>query len=88
MTGAPALTPQQARPSFPTPRQPIPDRSPSATSLADGAVAGTPALARAPRSCGQGMCGTCETTVLDGTPDHRDSLLDDADRAAGDRILV
>ena len=35
-------------------------------------------------SCRQGTCGTCETTVLAGHPDHRDSLLDDDDRAAGD----
>lgn len=35
-------------------------------------------------SCRQGTCGTCETTVLDGLPDHRDSILDDDERAAGD----
>ncbi len=35
-------------------------------------------------SCRQGTCGTCETTVLAGRPDHRDSLLDDDERAAGD----
>ncbi|WP_369138673.1 PDR/VanB family oxidoreductase [Modestobacter versicolor] len=35
-------------------------------------------------SCRQGTCGTCETTVLAGVPDHRDSLLDDEERAAGD----
>ncbi len=35
-------------------------------------------------SCRQGTCGTCETTVLAGRPDHRDSLLDDGERAAGD----
>ncbi|GHF67224.1 ferredoxin-NADP reductase [Amycolatopsis bartoniae] len=35
-------------------------------------------------SCRQGTCGTCETGVLDGVPDHRDSILDDAERAAGD----
>jgi ferredoxin len=35
-------------------------------------------------SCRQGTCGTCETTVLAGLPDHRDSLLDDDERAAGD----
>ncbi|MQA35143.1 PDR/VanB family oxidoreductase [Modestobacter roseus] len=35
-------------------------------------------------SCRQGTCGTCETVVLAGTPDHRDALLDDEDRAAGD----
>jgi ferredoxin-NADP reductase len=35
-------------------------------------------------SCRQGTCGTCETTVLAGRPDHRDSLLDDDEQAAGD----
>jgi ferredoxin-NADP reductase len=39
-------------------------------------------------SCRQGLCGTCETTVLDGVPDHRDALLDDAERAAGDCMFV
>lgn len=31
-------------------------------------------------SCGQGVCGTCETTVLDGQPDHRDSILEADER--------
>ncbi len=35
-------------------------------------------------SCGKGVCGTCETTVLAGEPDHRDSLLDDRERNAND----
>ncbi|GLZ47784.1 ferredoxin [Actinomycetospora sp. NBRC 106375] len=35
-------------------------------------------------SCEQGLCGTCETTVLAGVPDHRDSILADHERAAGD----
>nr|WP_245806364.1 PDR/VanB family oxidoreductase [Cryptosporangium aurantiacum] len=35
-------------------------------------------------SCREGTCGTCETTVLGGDPDHRDSLLTDDERAAGD----
>ncbi|GGV39124.1 ferredoxin [Actinomadura cremea] len=39
-------------------------------------------------SCRQGLCGTCETTVLDGEPDHRDSILDDDEREAGDRMFV
>jgi ferredoxin-NADP reductase len=34
-------------------------------------------------SCAQGVCGTCETEILEGVPDHRDSLLDDTERAAG-----
>ena len=39
-------------------------------------------------SCRQGTCGTCETTVLAGEPDHRDSVLDDDERAAADCMLV
>jgi ferredoxin-NADP reductase len=39
-------------------------------------------------SCRQGICGTCETTVLAGVPDHRDSLLDDEEREAGDCMYV
>ena len=39
-------------------------------------------------SCRQGICGTCETTVLGGRPDHRDSLLDDDERAANDCMYV
>ena len=39
-------------------------------------------------SCRQGTCGTCGTTVLGGRPDHRDSLLDDDERAAGDHMYV
>ncbi|WP_438801157.1 PDR/VanB family oxidoreductase [Amycolatopsis magusensis] len=35
-------------------------------------------------SCRQGTCGTCETTVLAGRPDHRDSILDDDEQQAGD----
>ena len=39
-------------------------------------------------SCRQGICGTCETTVLDGVPDHRDALLDDAERQANDCMFI
>jgi ferredoxin-NADP reductase len=39
-------------------------------------------------SCRQGVCGTCETGVVDGRPDHRDSLLDDDERAAGDCMYI
>lgn len=34
-------------------------------------------------SCQQGFCGTCRTQVLAGTPEHRDTLLTDPERAAG-----
>ncbi|GAA2767093.1 PDR/VanB family oxidoreductase [Streptomyces paradoxus] len=39
-------------------------------------------------SCREGTCGTCETDVLDGRPDHRDSLLTEDERAAGDTMLI
>jgi cytochrome P450/ferredoxin-NADP reductase len=39
-------------------------------------------------SCAEGTCGTCETRVLDGDVDHRDSVLDDAERAAGDCMMI
>jgi ferredoxin-NADP reductase len=44
--------------------------------------------ARVLSSCRQGICGTCETGVLAGRPDHRDSILDDDGRAAGDCMFV
>lgn len=39
-------------------------------------------------SCREGLCGTCETAVIAGEPDHRDSLLDDDERAVGDCMFV
>ncbi|MFJ3667421.1 PDR/VanB family oxidoreductase [Streptomyces sp. NPDC090106] len=39
-------------------------------------------------SCREGTCGTCETTVLDGVPDHRDSLLTDEEKAENDTIMI
>jgi ferredoxin-NADP reductase len=39
-------------------------------------------------SCREGTCGTCETPVLAGTVDHRDSLLTDEERAANDTIFL
>ena len=39
-------------------------------------------------SCREGTCGTCETTVLAGEPDHRDSVLDDTERDAGHCMLL
>lgn len=41
-----------------------------------------------PSSCQEGICGTCETKVLAGEPDHRDMVLTDAERAAGDSMFV
>ncbi|MGW6172119.1 PDR/VanB family oxidoreductase [Arthrobacter sp. NPDC055138] len=39
-------------------------------------------------SCREGICGTCETPVISGEPDHRDSLLSDEERAAGDTMMI
>ncbi|MFE3454221.1 PDR/VanB family oxidoreductase [Nonomuraea sp. NPDC059194] len=42
----------------------------------------------APSSCEEGICGTCETRVLGGEPDHRDFLLTDAEKAAGTSMML
>lgn len=39
-------------------------------------------------SCLEGICGTCEQTVLDGEVDHRDSVLDADEQEAGDCMMV
>jgi vanillate O-demethylase ferredoxin subunit len=39
-----------------------------------------------PTSCEQGICGTCMTGVIEGTPDHRDLFMTDAEHAANDFI--
>ncbi|MEU0840826.1 PDR/VanB family oxidoreductase [Streptomyces sp. NPDC005962] len=39
-------------------------------------------------SCEQGTCGTCLTPVLEGQPDHRDSVLTDRQRGADDCMFV
>lgn len=39
-------------------------------------------------SCEQGICGTCLTKVLEGTPEHRDRYLDDDEHAANDQMTV
>lgn len=39
-------------------------------------------------SCREGTCGTCETAVLEGIPDHRDSMLTAAERAANDTMMI
>lgn len=41
-----------------------------------------------PCSCQTGVCGTCETRVLAGTPDHRDSVLTAAERASNDTMMI
>jgi ferredoxin-NADP reductase len=39
-------------------------------------------------SCEEGICGACETMVIEGTPDHRDAVLNAAERAASKSMMV
>lgn len=39
-----------------------------------------------PISCEQGVCGTCITRVLEGTPEHRDLYFTDEEKAANDQF--
>lgn len=40
-----------------------------------------------PVSCEQGVCGTCLTRVLEGTPDHRDMYLTPGEQMANNQFL-
>lgn len=76
-----------------------PDRDVSVTLAASGrmveAPAGTSILSAvrtagvaAASSCESGWCGTCETPVLEGVPEHRDAVLSDEERASGDTMMI
>ena len=39
-------------------------------------------------SCEEGICGSCETRVLEGIPDHRDSVLSPAEQAENRVMMV
>lgn len=39
-------------------------------------------------SCCEGVCGTCQTCVLEGEPDHRDSVLTAKERASNKVMMV
>ena len=47
-------------------------------------AAGVPVLS----SCAEGTCGTCETAVLEGVPDHRDAVLTEDERAENDCLMI
>lgn len=41
-----------------------------------------------PYSCQQGICAACETTVLSGTPDHRDMILTPEQQASNKVMMI
>jgi ferredoxin len=38
--------------------------------------------------CPDGSCGACETRVLEGEPEHRDTVLTAEERAAGETMMI
>lgn len=39
-------------------------------------------------SCEEGVCGACETRVIEGIPDHRDMILTDAERQENKTMMI
>ena len=39
-------------------------------------------------SCAEGVCGTCETRVIEGMPDHRDLFLSPEEKATNKTIMI
>jgi ferredoxin-NADP reductase len=44
--------------------------------------------ANVPFSCEEGICGACETRVIEGIPDHRDMVLSSAEHASNKVMMV
>ena len=42
----------------------------------------------APSSCEQGVCGACETRVIEGVPDHRDHILSPSERRENKTMMI
>jgi tetrachlorobenzoquinone reductase len=42
----------------------------------------------APHACKEGVCGSCETRVLDGKPEHRDTVLGLSERASNRTMMI
>ena len=46
------------------------------------------AVPEVPCSCEEGYCGSCETKVLGGQPDHRDEILSPEERAENNTMMI
>lgn len=55
------------------------------TSIADALIA---AGIDVQLSCEAGVCGTCLTRIIEGSPDHRDQFQTDAEKATGGQMTV
>jgi ferredoxin-NADP reductase len=58
---------------------------PAGVSILDAVRARIPGVMS---SCEQGICSSCETAVLAGVPDHRDSVLTAREHAANDYMMI
>lgn len=45
-------------------------------------------LPAVPYSCEEGYCGSCETPVAAGVPDHRDTVIDPSERATATTMMI
>ncbi|ATO20158.1 oxidoreductase [Acinetobacter sp. LoGeW2-3] len=41
-----------------------------------------------PSSCREGICGSCETTIISGEADHRDALLSDEEKVSNQTMMI
>jgi ferredoxin len=41
-----------------------------------------------PYSCEEGYCGTCETPVTAGLPDHRDTVIEPSERPTATTMMI
>lgn len=46
------------------------------------------ALPDVPYSCEEGHCGSCETRVLEGVPEHNDEILTEEERALNETMMI
>lgn len=58
----------------------LPDRS----ILQTAEEAGVPVVS----SCAEGICGTCETRIIEGEVDHRDSILTNEEQSANETMMI